>query len=131
MTKTIPRYDIELGVTEREYERWLLEGHVPDIRANPHVDKPVLNSVTGHLPAISGGSLSTSEGLSFYRFALMHFRARASYQVYRSWLAEHPIADECRPNGWARFGSYLVTEVIEVERGAPGLTPSLIQDAAS
>ena len=131
MIKTILGYDIEPGVSEEEYEQWLFDIHVPDILANPHVDKLVFNKVTGKVPTISGGSLSIPEDLSFYRIAEMHFRDQSAYEAYRKWFAEHPIPDERSPKGRTRFKFYLVTEVTEVEQGAPGLNPSFLEDAAS
>ena len=47
MFKTILGYDIEDGVTEEEYERWLFEVHAPDLLANPHLDRIIFNKVEG------------------------------------------------------------------------------------
>jgi hypothetical protein len=131
MIKTILGYDIEHGVTEENYERWLFDVHIPDILANPYVDKLVFNKVTGSVPTISGGSLTIPDDLSFYRIAEMHFRDSAAYEEYRKWFAEHPIPDDRSPKGRTRFKFYVVTEVTEVNQGAAGLNPSFLEDAAS
>ncbi|HET9075592.1 MAG TPA: hypothetical protein VFN68_01555 [Acidimicrobiales bacterium] len=129
MIKTILGYDIEPGVTEEEYERWLFDVHVPDILANPHVDRLAFNKVLRPVPTISGGSLAIPDDLTFYRIAEMHFRDEAAYQAYRQWFAEHPIPDDRSPQGRTRFKFYVVTEVTEVEQGAD-LPPSFLEDAA-
>jgi hypothetical protein len=45
LIKTIPGYQIEPGVSEEEYEDWLLAVRAPDILANPLADKLVFNEV--------------------------------------------------------------------------------------
>jgi hypothetical protein len=128
--KTILGYEIEPGVTEEEYEQWLFEVHVPDILANPHVDRLVFNKVVGTVPTISGGDLPIPDTLSFYRIAEMHFADAAAYEAYRRWFAEHPIPDERSPKGRTRFIFYVVTEVTEVARGAD-LPPSFLDGPAT
>ncbi|MEV6845759.1 hypothetical protein [Actinoplanes sp. NPDC051411] len=117
MIKTILGYDIEPGVTEDEYERWLFDVHVPDILANPHVSKLVFNRVTGRVPTPSGGDTPIPDDLSFYRIAEMHFADQDAYDAYRAWFAEHPIPAERSPKGRTKFRFYLVTDVIEVAQG--------------
>ncbi|MCU4186755.1 EthD domain-containing protein [Acidiferrimicrobium sp. IK] len=129
MIKTILGYDIEPNVTEEEYERWLFDVHVPDILANPHVDRLVFNKVVAPVATISGGSLPIPDDLTFYRIAEMHFRDQPSYQAYREWFAQHPIPDERSPKGRTRFKFYVVTEVTEVAQGAE-LRPSFLEDTA-
>ncbi|MGH3275564.1 MAG: hypothetical protein ACRDNZ_14730, partial [Streptosporangiaceae bacterium] len=90
MIKTILGYDIEPGVSVEEYERWLFEVHVPDILANPHVDRLLFNKVLRPVASSSDGSVAIS-GLSFYRVAEMHFRDEEAYDAYRAWWADHPI----------------------------------------
>lgn len=127
MIKTVLGYEIEPGLTEDEYERWLFDVHVPDILANPHVDRLVFNKVTGRVPTISGGALAIPDDLSFYRIAEMHFRDEAAYESYRDWFAQHPIPDERSPKGRTRFKFYVVTEVTEVAQGDT-LPPSFLED---
>lgn len=129
MIKTVLGYEIEPGVTEEEYERWLFDVHVPDILANPYVDRLVFNKVLATVPTISGGDLRIPDDMAFYRIAEMHFRDEAAYQSYREWFAEHPIPDERSPKGRTKFKFYVVTDVTEVEQGAK-LPPSFLEDAA-
>jgi hypothetical protein len=116
--KTILGYDIQPGVTEQEYERWLFDVHAPDILANPYVDKLVFNKVLRPVQRTSDGSVETDRGLSFYRIAEMHFADEAAYQRYLDWFAEHPIPTERSPAGRTDFKFYLVTDVTEVDRGS-------------
>ncbi|MGC8513280.1 MAG: hypothetical protein ACP5P1_09655 [Acidimicrobiales bacterium] len=127
MIKTVLGYDLEPGITETEYERWLFDVHVPDILANPHVDKLVFNKVIGKVETISGGSMAIPDEMSFYRIAEMHFRDMSAYEAYRKWFAGHPIPDARSPKGRTRFRFYLVTEVVEVSQGTPGLNPSFLE----
>jgi hypothetical protein len=116
--KTVLGYDIEPGVSEQEYERWLFDVHAPDILANPHVDKLVFNKVLRPVQRTSDGTVETDRGLSFYRIAEMHFAGEAAYQRYLDWFLEHPIPLERSPAGRTDFKFYLVTDVTEVDRGS-------------
>ena len=118
MIKTILGYEIEPGVTPEEYERWLFDVHVPDIMANPHVDKLVFNKVLRPVRRTSDGSVSIDSGRMFYRIAEMHFADEAAYAAYLAWFDEHPIPAERSPAGRTAFRFYLVTEVTEVDRSA-------------
>lgn len=119
MIKTVLGYDIEPGVLEEEYERWLFEVHAPDILANPHVDKLVFNKVLRPVGASSGGAVQIENGLSFYRIAEMHFADEEAYAAYLKWFDENRIPPERSPAGRTAFRFYLVTEVTEVDRGMP------------
>lgn len=125
MIKTVLGYDIEAGVTEEEYERWLFEVHVPDILANPYVDRLVFNKVLRPVPSTSDGSVATTGGLSFYRVAEMHFRDEEAYAAYRAWFDEHPIPAERSPKGRTAFRFYLLTDVVEADRSGE-LPPSFL-----
>ena len=125
MIKTVLGYDIEPGVSEEEYERWLFEVHVPDILANPHVDRLVFNKVLRPVPSSSDGSVSIAGGLSFYRVAEMHFRDEEAYAAYRAWFDEHPIPAERSPKGRTAFRFYLVTDVVEADRSGQ-MPPSFV-----
>ena len=91
MFKTILGYDIEEGVTEEEYERWLFEVHAPDLLANPYLDRIIFNKVEGQVTSASGGTADIPPGQSFYRIAEMHFADEAAYRAYREWFTEHGI----------------------------------------
>jgi hypothetical protein len=123
--KTVLGYDIEPGVSEEEYERWLFQVHVPDILANPHVDRLVFNKVLRPVPSTSDGSVAIAGGLSFYRVAEMHFRDEEAYAAYRAWFDEHPIPAGRSPKGRTAFRFYLVTDVVEADRSGE-LPPSFL-----
>lgn len=124
MIKTVLGYDIVPGVSEEDYERWLFDVHVPDILANPHVDRLVFDKVLRPVSRTSDGSTPV-EGETFYRVAEMHFADEAAYQRYLDWFAEHPIPVERSPKGRTAFRFYLVTSVTEVDRSKP-LPPSFL-----
>lgn len=124
MIKTVLGYDIEPGVSEEEYERWLFQVHVPDIMANPHVDRLAFNKVLRPVPSTSDGSVALA-GLSFYRVAEMHFRDEEAYAAYRAWFEAHPIPVERSPKGRTAFRFYLVTDVVDVDRSSE-LPPSFL-----
>lgn len=125
MIKTILGYDIEAGVSEEDYERWLFEVHVPDILANPYVERLVFNKVLRPVPTTSDGSVAITSGPSFYRVAEMHFRDEEAYAAYRAWFDEHPIPAERSPKGRTAFRFYLVTDVVEADRDGE-LPPSFL-----
>lgn len=116
MFKTILGYDIEDGVTEDEYERWLFEVHAPDLLANPHLDRIIFNKVEGQVTSASGGTADIPPGQSFYRIAEMHFADEAAYRAYREWFADHPIPLERGPAGRTRFTFYVTATPTEVTR---------------
>lgn len=125
MIKTVLGYDIEPGVSEEEYERWLFQVHVPDILANPHVDRLAFNKVLRPVRSTSDGSVAIAAGLSFYRVAEMHFRDEAAYAAYLAWFDDHPIPAERSPKGRTAFRFYLVTDVTEADRSGE-LPPSFL-----
>jgi len=116
MFKTILGYDIEDGVTEEEYERWLFEVHAPDLLANPHLDRIIFNKVEGDVTSASGGTADIPQGQSFYRIAEMHFADEAAYRAYREWFTDHPIPLERGPAGRTRFKFYVTATPTEVTR---------------
>lgn len=120
MIKTILGYDIEPGVSSGEYEQWLFDVHVPDLMANPHLDRMVLHKVLRPVRSSSGGAVAITDGQLFYRIAEMHFADEDAYQRYLEWFEEHPIPAERSPAGRTAFRFYLVTEVTEIERGGSG-----------
>ncbi|MGH3230122.1 MAG: hypothetical protein ACRDOA_16385 [Streptosporangiaceae bacterium] len=126
MIKTVLGYDIEEGVSAEEYERWLFDVHVPDIMANPHVDKLVFNKVLRPVRTASDGTTPTGRGLSFYRVAEMHFADEDAYRRYLEWFERHPVPAERSPAGRTAFRFYLVTDVTEVGRESASLPPSFL-----
>ena len=116
MIKTILGYDIEPGVTQDEYERWLFEVHAPDILANPYVDRLVFNKVLRPVARTSDGNTRVEASLSFYRIAEMHFADEDAYRNYLRWFDEHPVAPERGPAGRTDFRFYLLTDTVEVGR---------------
>lgn len=126
MIKTVLAYDIEPGVSEADYERWLFDVHVPDILANPHVDRLVFNKVLRAVERSSDGSTPIAGGETFYRIAEMHFADSDAYQRYLDWFVEHPIPVERSPKGRTAFRFYVVTSVVEADRTAP-LKPSFLE----
>ena len=129
MIKTILGYDIAPGVTHDEYEQWLFEIHVPDIMANPYVDRLLFNKVLRPVTTTSGGTSVGENNLAFYRIAEMHFADEESYANYLDWFADHPVPIERSPAGRTEFRFYLVTDVTEVDRSTP-LAPSFLDGGA-
>jgi hypothetical protein len=116
MIKTILGYDIEPGVSEEEYERWLFEVHAPDLLANPHLDRIVFNKVLRPINRTSGGAARLRENRTFYRIAEMHFADEAAYRRYLHWFDAHPIPAERGPGGRTAFRFYVLAECTVVER---------------
>lgn len=75
--KAILGYDIVSGVSQEQYEEWLFTVHVPDLLANPHLDRIVLNKVVGTVTHASGGAAPVPAGLTFYRVVRTALRGRA------------------------------------------------------
>jgi hypothetical protein len=119
LIKTVIGYDIEPGVTQQEYERWLFEVHAPDLLANPHVDKLVFNKVLRPVRQTSGHT-PIGENATFYRIAEMHFADEDAYAAYLRWFVDHPIPLDRSPAGRTAFKFYLVTDVTEVDRAPAG-----------
>jgi len=116
MYKTILGYDIEDGVSEEEYEKWLFEVHAPDLLANPHLDRIIFNKVESRVTSASGGTAAIPPGATFYRIAEMQFADEAAYRAYREWFKDHPISVDRGPAGRTRFKFYVTATPIEVTR---------------
>lgn len=116
MIKTILGYDIEDGVTEADYERWLFEVHAPDLLANPHLDRIVFNKVLRTVGRTSGGTASVPTDETFYRIAEMHFANEAAYEAYLRWFDEHPIPVVRGPAGRTAFRFYVLAETTKFDR---------------
>lgn len=116
MYKTILGYDIEDGVSEQEYEKWLFEVHAPDLLANPHLDRIIFNKVESRVTSASGGTAAIPSGETFYRIAEMQFADEAAYRSYREWFKDHPIPLDRGPAGRTRFKFYVTATPTEVTR---------------
>jgi hypothetical protein len=114
--KTIVGYDIEPGVTEEDYERWLFEVHAPDLLANPYLDRLVFNKVLRTVRQTSGGAAQVPANQSFYRIAEMHFADEAAYDAYLRWFDEHPIPVARGPAGRTAFRFYVLARPTVVDR---------------
>ena len=77
MVKAILGYDIEPGISEEAYDRWLREIHIPDLKKIPGLQRIVFNTVTGKL----------REGQSFYRIAELHYESREAFEAAARWRA--------------------------------------------
>lgn len=128
MVKTLVGYDIEPGVTPEEYDRWLFDVHVPDLLANPYLDRIVFNTTIRPVLRASGGSTAIGNSLSFYRIAEMHFADDTAYNAYLTWFDEHPIPPARGPAGRTAFRFYLYASVKEVDREGVNEGPSAKPD---
>jgi len=114
--KAILGYDIVEGVTVEDYERWIWDVHVPDLLANPYLDRLVFNTVVRPITATSSGSATTDQPETFYRVAELHFADHAAYEDYLDWFRENPIPPERGPAGRTAFKFYVLTDSVEATR---------------
>jgi hypothetical protein len=108
--KAILGYDIAAGVSVEEYDRWLWDVHYPDLLANPHLDRIVVNTVDRPITATSAGT-STGEPQTFFRIAELHYADHEAYEAYLRWFQEHPIPVERSPAGRTEFRFYVLCDV--------------------
>ena len=114
--KAILGYDIIEGVSVEDYERWIWDIHVPDLLANPYVDKLVFNTVIRPIVSTSSGSPTAEEPETFYRIAELHFADHDAYEKYLEWFRENPIPPERGPAGRTNFRFYVLTDSVEATR---------------
>lgn len=114
--KALVGYDVEPGLTREEYDRWLWDIHVPDLLANPHLDRIVFNTVIEQAETTSDGRTPAPQPMSLYRVAELHFADLAAMERYRQWFSEHPIPPERGPAGRSDFRFYVVCSVEEAAR---------------
>ncbi len=114
--KAILGYDIAEGVSVDDYERWIWDVHVPDLLANPHLDRLVFNTVVRPITTTSSGSATTDEPHTFYRIAELHFADHVAYQEYLEWFEQNPIPPERGPAGRTSFRFYVLTDSVEAGR---------------
>jgi hypothetical protein len=115
--KAILGYDIVAGVSIDEYERWIWDVHVPDLLANPHLDRLVFNTVVRPITTTSAGSPTAQQPQSFYRIAELHFVDHDAYERYLHWFEDNPIPPERSPAGRTTFRFYVLTDSVEATRG--------------
>ncbi len=111
--KAILGYDIVDGISVEEYERWIWDVHVPDLLANPYLDKLVFDTVVRPITATSSGSATADEPMTFYRIAEMHFASHEDYEKYLAWFKDNPIPPERGPAGRTKFRFYVLTDSVE------------------
>ncbi|GMQ85840.1 MAG: hypothetical protein BMS9Abin07_1408 [Acidimicrobiia bacterium] len=114
--KAILGYDIEEGMSVAEYERWLWDVHYPDLLANPHLDRIVLNTVVRPVTTTSAGTPTASDTATFERIAELHFADHGAYENYLAWFEAHPIPVERSPVGRSTFHFYVLCDAVEASR---------------
>ena len=114
--KAVLGYDIVDGISVEDYERWIWDVHVPDLLANPFLDRLVFNTVIRPITATSSGSSTAEEPESFYRIAELHFADHHAYEQYLEWFQENPIPPERGPAGRTLFRFYVLTDSVEATR---------------
>lgn len=114
--KAILGYDIREGVSIEDYERWIWDVHVPDLLANPFLDRLVFNTVVRPITATSSGSSTAEDPQTFYRIAELHFIDHDAYADYLQWFADNPIPPERGPAGRTDFRFYVLTDSVEATR---------------
>lgn len=107
MVKAILGYDIMPGMTVEEYDKWLREIHVPDLRKIPGLRKVVFNTVKG---TVMGDT-------TFYRIAELHYDNMEAFERAQKWRQDHPVSDERSPKGKTDFRFYVICETEEIECG--------------
>lgn len=114
--KAILGYDILEGVSVEDYERWIWDVHVPDLLANPFLDRLVFNTVVRPITATSSGSSTAEDPQTFYRIAELHFVDHDAHADYVQWFADNPIPPERGPAGRTDFRFYVLTDSVEATR---------------
>lgn len=114
--KVVIGYRIADGVSREDYERWLWEVHIPDLLANPYLDRMVYDTVVEPVASTSGGLVELGGGPDLYRVAELHFADLDAYRRYRAWFEAHPLDPARGPGGRTDFVFYVLTEAVEVTR---------------
>jgi hypothetical protein len=120
--KAILGYEIIEGMTPEEYDEWIWEVHVPDLLANPHIDRIVFDTVVRPITQTSAGTPITDDPVALYRIAELHFADHDAYDAWLRWFEEHPVPVERSPFGRTDFKFYVLTDSVVAERDA-GFTP--------
>ena len=106
MIKRLLGYDVESGLSAEQYEEWLRDIHVPDLFANPFLERIVFNTVT----TVLEGSTS------FYRIAELHFPDEQTHRAFVEWRRAHPVPLERSPQGRTALRFYVLADSRTVER---------------
>jgi hypothetical protein len=117
MKKVVIGYRIVRGLSPEDYDRWLWEVHVPDLLANPFLDRMVYDTVVEQVPTTSGGLMALPP-TNLFRLAELHFADEQAYRNYRAWFDDHPLDPARGPAGRTDFQFYVLTDVVEVDRSA-------------
>ncbi len=105
MIKAILGYDIRSGMTVGEYETWLRDIHIPDLRRIPGLRKIVFNTVKG---IVKGNA-------TFYRIAELHYDSMEAFEKAMKWREENPVSEERSPKGKTDFKFYVICETEELD----------------
>ncbi len=124
--KAILGYDIVDGVSVDDYEQWLREMHIPDLLANPYIDRAVFNKVLRPVTTTSAGTATAADPQTFYRVAELHFADHDAYAKYLQWFKDNPIPVERGPAGRTEFKFYVLTDSVTADRTSE---PSFPEDA--
>ena len=122
--KAILGYDIAEGVSVESYETWLADVHFPDLLANPHLDRLVLNDIVRPITATSADTTTMNDPTTFYRIVELHFADQDAYQRYLEWFEINPIPEERSPAGRTAFRFYVLTDSSVADRDHPYEPPS-------
>jgi len=114
--KALIGYDVMPGMSHDDYDAWLWDVHVPDLLANPHLERLVFNTVQSSVATTSGGATAVDQRFALYRIAEMHFLDFDQYGRYRKWFEDHPIPPDRGPAGRSDFRFYVLCTVTEVDR---------------
>ena len=117
--KALLGYDIVDGVSVDDYEAWLTEVHFPDLLANPHLDRLVVDDVIRPITATSAGTTAMEEPTTFYRVVELHYADRAAYDQYLEWFEANPIPVDRSPAGRTHFRFYVLADSSVTDRDRP------------
>lgn len=128
--KAVLAYNREPGIGAEEYDDWLYNVHIPDLLANPFLDKMVVNTTRDVVHKASDGTPVTKEGAPVpFRVAELHFSDEQAFHQYTQWFAAHPPARERGPSGRTDFMFYVITEVQEFTREHPPIWPKPTEES--
>lgn len=116
MVKAILGYDIEPHLSEKEYDRWLREVHLPDLMKIPGLKRVVLNTVKDVV----------RDGDRFYRIAELHYDSWDDFERASEWRRQNPVTPERSPEGKTAFRFYVVCESEEIPVEAKSDPPPAI-----
>jgi hypothetical protein len=122
--KALLGYDIVDGVSVAEYEAWLADVHFPDLLANPHLDRLVLDDIVRPITATSAGTPTVGEPTTFYRIVELHFADQLAYQRYLDWFEANPIPEDRSPAGRTQFRFYVLADSSVTDREHPYQPPT-------